>query len=54
MERRVVVTGVGAVTPIGIGKEEFFKALKMGKSGIAPIESFNTEGFSSKIAGEVK
>lgn len=54
MSRRVVVTGLGAVTPIGIGKEEYWKALKIGKSGIGPITSFDTEGFTSQIAGEVK
>ncbi|MCK9224380.1 MAG: beta-ketoacyl-ACP synthase II [Candidatus Muirbacterium halophilum] len=54
MERRVVITGIGAVTPIGIGIDEYFKALKIGKSGIGPITSFDTEGFPSKIAGEVK
>ncbi len=53
-DRRVVITGLGVVSPIGIGKDEFFKALRIGKSGIAPIESFDTEGFSSRIAGEVK
>ncbi|MGM0608582.1 MAG: beta-ketoacyl-ACP synthase II [Candidatus Muiribacteriota bacterium] len=54
MERRVVITGIGVVSPIGIDKDEYFKALKEGKSGIAPIKKFDTEGFSSKIAGEVQ
>ena len=51
---RVVVTGMGAVTPLGIGKEKFFEGLKKGQSGIDHITSFDTEGFPSKIAGEVK
>ncbi len=54
MKRRVVVTGVGLVTPIGIGKEEFWKNLTAGKSGIGLITQFDTEGFDAKIAGEVK
>ena len=54
MKKRVVVTGIGVVSPIGIGKEEYWKALKEGKCGIDNISSFDTEGFTSKIAGEVK
>jgi beta-ketoacyl-acyl-carrier-protein synthase II len=54
LKRRVVVTGVGLVTPIGIGKEEFWKNLIAGKSGIGLITQFDTEGFDAKIAGEVK
>jgi len=54
LKRRVVVTGVGLVTPIGIGKEEFWKNLTAGKSGIGLITQFDTEGFGAKIAGEVK
>ncbi len=53
-ERRVVVTGLGAVTPIGSGKEEFGSALKAGKNGIGPITHFDASAFDSKIAGEVK
>lgn len=54
MKKRVVVTGIGVISPIGIGKEEYWKALKEGKCGIDMISSFDTEGFTSKIAGEVK
>lgn len=54
MKRRVVVTGVGLVTPIGIGKEDFWNNLIAGKSGIGLITQFDTEGFEAKIAGEVK
>ncbi|MCT4594874.1 MAG: beta-ketoacyl-ACP synthase II [Anaeromicrobium sp.] len=52
--RRVVITGIGAVTPVGIGKEEFWKNIKEGKSGIGLITNFDTENHSVKIAGEVK
>lgn len=52
--KRVVITGVGAITPIGIGKEDYWNSLLIGKSGISYITRFNTENFSSKIAGEVR
>ena len=54
MKRRVVVTGLSAITPIGIGKEEFWNNLIAGKSGIGLITQFDTTDFSCKIAGEVK
>jgi beta-ketoacyl-acyl-carrier-protein synthase II len=54
MRRRVVVTGVGLVTPVGIGTEETWRALLAGRSGIAPITRFDTSRFSTRIAGEVK
>ncbi|MDR7871352.1 MAG: beta-ketoacyl-ACP synthase II [Tissierellaceae bacterium] len=52
--RRVVITGLGAVTPVGIGKDEFWNSLIQGKSGIGPITRFDTTDFNSKIAAEVK
>jgi 3-oxoacyl-[acyl-carrier-protein] synthase II len=52
--RRVVITGLGAVTPIGIGIEAFWHSLKEGKSGIGPITSFDASTFNSQVAGEVK
>lgn len=52
--RRVVITGLGVISPIGTGTEQFFSALKEGKSGIDYITRFDTEGFDAKIAGEVK
>jgi 3-oxoacyl-[acyl-carrier-protein] synthase II len=52
--RRVVVTGMGALTPIGNNLEEFWNALKEGKSGAAPITKFNTEKFKAKFACELK
>lgn len=51
---RVVVTGMGAVSPIGIGVQEFSAALKEGKSGVGPITLFDTTDFEVKIAAEVK
>ncbi len=52
--RRIVITGLGCVTPIGIGKNEFWKSIKSGKSGVGPITRFDTSDFTSKIAAEVK
>lgn len=51
---RVVVTGVGAVTPVGIGKDLFWNALINGESGIGPITLIDISLFPTKIAGEVK
>jgi 3-oxoacyl-[acyl-carrier-protein] synthase II len=52
--RRVVITGFGCVTPIGIGRDEFWNGLRAGKSGISRIESFDTEDAKIKIAAEIK
>ncbi len=54
MKKRVVVTGLGAVTPIGIGKDEFWQALLAGKSGIGKITRFDASEYTTQIAGEVK
>ncbi len=54
MNRRVVVTGLGLVTPLGTGVEKTWKGLCEGKSGVAPITRFDTEDFRVKIAAEVK
>ncbi len=53
-KRRVVVTGLGAITPIGIGAETFWNALKAGTVGIDHITQFDTEKFKVKLAAEVK
>ncbi|MCI8828379.1 MAG: beta-ketoacyl-ACP synthase II [Ruminiclostridium sp.] len=52
--RRVVVTGIGAVTPVGNDAKETWANLKAGKNGIAPISLFDTEKFKAKLAGEVR
>ena len=54
MGRRVVVTGMGLVIPNGIGVETAWKNVWEGKSGIGPLTRFDTNGFETKIAGEVK
>lgn len=54
MLKRVVVTGIGTVTPVGNSLEEFWRNLTAGVSGVGPITRFDTEGYSSKIAAEVK
>ncbi|SHE76193.1 3-oxoacyl-[acyl-carrier-protein] synthase II [Tissierella praeacuta DSM 18095] len=52
--KRVVITGLGAITPIGIGKENFWNSLIEGKSGIGAITRFDTTDFDTKIGAEVK
>jgi 3-oxoacyl-[acyl-carrier-protein] synthase II len=52
--RRVVVTGLGIVSPVGTGVPEAWKAILAGQSGITRITRFDTSAFSSQIAGEVK
>ena len=54
MSRRVVVTGLGAITPIGNNVEEFWNGLKEKKVGIGPITYFDTADYKAKLAGEVK
>ena len=54
MSNRVVITGVGAITPIGIGKDEFWKGLLEGRNGIDKISRFDALEFHAQIAGEVK
>lgn len=52
--RRIVVTGMGALTPIGIGLDAYWKGLSTGTSGAAPITYFDTTGFETKFACELK
>jgi 3-oxoacyl-[acyl-carrier-protein] synthase II len=54
MSRRVVVTGIGLVTPLAIGTEETWQAVLAGRSGIAPITHFDHTAFATHFAGEVK
>ena len=52
--RQVVVTGLGALTPVGNSTEEFWTAITQGQSGIGPITKFDTTRYPTRIAGEVK
>lgn len=54
MKKRVVITGLGAVTPVGIGIDAFWQSLINGKSGIERITRFDPSDYSTQIAGEVK
>jgi len=54
LTRRVVVTGVGLVSAVGVGTEETWQSLLAGRSGVAPITHFDTTGFAATIAAEVK
>lgn len=54
MSRRVVVTGLGAITPIGLSVEEFWQSVKEGKIGFAPITKFDTSEYKCHIVAEVK
>ena len=53
-KRRVVITGMGAVTPVGIGVNNFWNSLLEGKSGVSRIEAIDTERHTVKIAAEIK
>lgn len=53
-KRRVVITGMGAVTPCGIGVDKFWDSMLKGKSGVSLIEAIDTEKHTVKIAGEIK
>jgi 3-oxoacyl-[acyl-carrier-protein] synthase II len=53
-ERRVVITGMGVISPIGLNKEEFWSSLLAGCSGIKEIDRFPTDNFPTKIAAQVK
>lgn len=52
--KRVVITGVGAVTPVGIGKEEMWKNIKAGVCGVGPVTRFDASEYACQIAAEVK
>ncbi len=52
--RRVVVTGLGAITPLGIGTENYWQALLAGHSGVGPVEGFDCSAIATRIAAQVK
>jgi len=54
LNRRVLITGIGVVSPVGIGKEKFWQALINGQSGIDTIKKFDVSSYDSQIAGEIK
>ena len=54
MLKRVVVTGLGSVTPFGVGRRTLFDALSAGKSAVSLVSSFDTSDFKTKIAAEIK
>jgi 3-oxoacyl-[acyl-carrier-protein] synthase II len=54
MKKRVVITGLGVVSPVGSGKEVFWQSLCAGISGVSAITSFDATAYTSRIAGEVK
>lgn len=54
MRKRVVVTGMGTVNPVGNGMEAFWNGIKAGKSGIGPITRFDASGHTTRIAAEIK
>lgn len=53
-ERRVVVTGLGAITPLGIGTDEYWQGLMTGRSGVNLVENFDCSAISTRIAAQVK
>lgn len=53
-KRRVVVTGIGVVSPVAVGKDAFREAIRLGKNGVGPITLFEPNGMNSKIGGEVR
>jgi len=54
MKRRVVITGMGAVTSLGIGVDEFWNSIKAGKCGISTVSKFDVTDYPTKVASEVK
>lgn len=53
MDKRIVITGIGVLASNGIGKDDFWEALKAGKSGVRPVSLFDTANLRSKLAGEI-
>lgn len=54
MSNRVVITGLGVISPVGIGKDVFWKSLLEGKNGIDKITRFDATDYKCQLAGEVK
>lgn len=52
-KKRIVITGIGVISPIGIGKDPFWKSLKEGRSGIKPITLFDVSKYKVKVGGEI-
>jgi len=52
-KKRIVITGVGVLSPLGMGKDVYWNALQNGKSGIKPITLFDTSGFKVNLGGEI-
>ena len=52
--KRVVITGLGAVTPVGVGVEPFWTALLAGRNGIGRVTRFDVSDYRSQLAGEVR
>ena len=53
-KRRVVITGIGVISPIGIGKDLFWQSLRSGRSGVSPITAFDASQFTTRFAGEIR
>lgn len=54
MKKRIVITGLGIITPNGVGKKPFWKSLWEGTSGVKPVTLFDTKGLRTKLAGEIQ
>jgi 3-oxoacyl-[acyl-carrier-protein] synthase II len=54
MKKRVVITGMGVISSLGFGVNEFWNSIKEGKSGISSIERFDATNFTAKVAAEIK
>ena len=53
IRRRVALTGIGAVTPIGTGRREFWEGVRTGRRGVGPLTRFDASAMRTRIAGEI-